>query len=204
MTKRIFSLAEAADYLNQSKGNLKHHYYNTGLLKGQKKGRTLVFSKAQLDWFRQIEFSPGHGENVLPGSPPPSSPTLFTMKEGAERLDLPAHTLEYHYATTGALEGRKVGHIILFTRDQLDAFHRQYERPGSLGRSRWVPVREQLQNALRKARGWHSPRVWKGHGLRGDGTWGWWAIGPTGRAEYLGRNRADALATARQSPSRSA
>lgn len=52
---QVYSVDEAADYLGMSVQGVKYHVYQSKLLRGEVKGKSLVFTKAQLDAFREIK-----------------------------------------------------------------------------------------------------------------------------------------------------
>jgi hypothetical protein len=49
----IFSVADAAEYLGLSPRGIKYHLYETGQLTGEVKGKTLVFTREELDRFNE-------------------------------------------------------------------------------------------------------------------------------------------------------
>lgn len=50
---KLFSTQEAAQYLGITASGLKYHVYNSGQLKGQMVGNSLVFTQEELDLFKQ-------------------------------------------------------------------------------------------------------------------------------------------------------
>lgn len=59
MPNDLFSVAEAAEYLGLSRRGIQWHVYNTKLLQGTKVGKTLVFTRQELDDFRSKKPKPG-------------------------------------------------------------------------------------------------------------------------------------------------
>jgi hypothetical protein len=49
--KQLFSTAEAAEYLGISLSSMKYHVHIAGNVKGQLIGKTLVFTREELDRF---------------------------------------------------------------------------------------------------------------------------------------------------------
>lgn len=59
MVDKLFSVKDAAEYLGMSRQGVKWHVYQTKLLSGQLLGKTLVFTQAELDKFRDLDIKPG-------------------------------------------------------------------------------------------------------------------------------------------------
>lgn len=56
---KLFSLKEAAAYLGLKPETVKYHVYQSGYLKGQLVGKTLVFTQEELDHFKATVPTPG-------------------------------------------------------------------------------------------------------------------------------------------------
>ena len=50
---------------------------------------------------------------------------LYTVQEAAAYLDLTPGTVKYHYYTSKRLKGEKLGPIVVFKQEELDAFRNQ-------------------------------------------------------------------------------
>lgn len=59
MADKLYTVADAAEYLGMSKQGVKWHIYQTKLLKGQLLGKTLVFTEEELEKFRDLDRKPG-------------------------------------------------------------------------------------------------------------------------------------------------
>lgn len=51
--KQTFSTREAADYLGFSYNTMRYHVFYAKTIKGEKKGNSLIFTRDQLDTFRE-------------------------------------------------------------------------------------------------------------------------------------------------------
>lgn len=59
MSEFLYSLKEAARYLGISVATVKYHVYKSGLLTGQVIGNTRIFTKSELDAFKNANYKPG-------------------------------------------------------------------------------------------------------------------------------------------------
>jgi hypothetical protein len=64
--EKVYGTVEAAKYVGLSRVGLQWHVYQTKLLKGQLIGKTLVFTKAELDAFMEREGKRKRGKDDTP------------------------------------------------------------------------------------------------------------------------------------------
>lgn len=107
----FFSTAAAAAYLGMSVANLKYHVHVSGNLQPAKVGKSLVFSREQLDEFRQNGYS----------SIVPDITGYYSAEEAAEYLGLSAEAFGWHVRQRAVI-GVPVGRSILYTKSALDDF----------------------------------------------------------------------------------
>jgi hypothetical protein len=63
---KLYSLKEAAEYLGLKPETVKYHVYQSGYLKGQLIGKSLVFTQEELDEFKQRVPAPGRKKSKAP------------------------------------------------------------------------------------------------------------------------------------------
>jgi hypothetical protein len=63
---KLYSLKEAAVYLGLKPETLKYHVYQSGYLKGQLVGKSLVFTEEELDEFKARVPVPGRKKSKAP------------------------------------------------------------------------------------------------------------------------------------------
>lgn len=54
----VFTVSQAADYLGISKDGIKYHLYKSGLLVGKTVGRDILFTREELDHFKETRPKP--------------------------------------------------------------------------------------------------------------------------------------------------
>ena len=79
-----YSLREAAEYLALKPETLKHHYYKTKKLEGRCIGRTLIFTRVQLDKFAETPRPVGRPKKVVAVSRPPRGRRLRVRRTTSE------------------------------------------------------------------------------------------------------------------------
>src|SRR3990167_2751116 len=72
-----YSLREAAEYLALKPETLKHHYYKTKKLEGRCIGRTLIFTRVQLDKFAETPRPVGRPKKTAGGPARVQRPRLI-------------------------------------------------------------------------------------------------------------------------------
>lgn len=129
--RRYFSLREAAEYTGTSLGTLRAHVYTYGRIAGAVIGRTLVFTREQLD------------DYLANGRRTAMRPDRFNEAEAAAYLDIGEPDLEQ------AIEDGRIRPLVLdgsrlFNQAQLDDF-------ASSGRSDIVPTGVEMYGTIEAA-----------------------------------------------------
>jgi excisionase family DNA binding protein len=57
-------------------------------------------------------------------------PDIYTVEQAAQYLGLTRRGIKYHLYESGYLSGKTLGHTIVFTRAELDAFKARNLKPG--------------------------------------------------------------------------